>query len=65
MTPADVERTQAAREAATEAGGLFVEPEHLRALARYVERAHRGDRNAPGECLGYVDSLLRRWEVPS
>ena len=62
MTPAaDVERAQAVRRAAKEASGLYVELEHLRALAEHVERFQRGDRSASIELLGYVESLLDRW----
>jgi hypothetical protein len=56
--PPAVVRAQEAREAAAAAGGFYVEPEHMEALAELS--AAQDDRGAL-RCIGYVRSLVLRW----
>ena len=55
-----LERAEAARDAAAAAGGLYVEPEHLEALARLSAAPSHAQTL---RLVGYVRSLVDRWQA--
>jgi hypothetical protein len=58
--PLAAARAQEAREAAAAAGGLYVEPEHMEALA---ELSAAQDARGALRCIGYVRGLVLRWRA--
>jgi hypothetical protein len=53
-------RNLAAREAAAAAGGFYLEPEHMAALAGYARAV---DPRQTLKCIGYVRSIVLRWQA--